>query len=39
MYIRRKVFSLLEVDEEERIFSLNEEKLFARIDYEGLDDT
>lgn len=53
MYIRRKVFSLLEVegeerlfstadinleDAEERIFSLNEEKLFARRDYEGLDD-
>lgn len=53
MYIRRKVFSLLEVegeerlfsttdinleDAEERIFSLNEEKLFARRDYIGLDD-
>lgn len=52
MYIRRKVFSIIEVegeerlfstadinleDAEERIFSLNEEKLFARRDYEGLD--
>lgn len=53
MYIRRKVFSILEIegeerlfstadinleDAEERIFSLNEEKLFAKKDYEGLDD-
>lgn len=53
MYIRRKVFSIIEIegeerlfsttdinleDVEERIFSLNKEKLFARRDYEGLDD-
>lgn len=50
MYIRREVFSIIEVEGEERLFSttdinledsffnLNEEKLFARRDYEGLDD-